>query len=94
MAMLQGQRNYSYSSASGRNFKLKSQTDLNTSCHNSFVYLMTIKQTHVTSVNVTAGRSDGFGSIVYMFQGIRIANLSVSSHGQLYSMGGGRRYVE
>lgn len=96
MAMLQGQSTYSHSSASGRNFKLKSQTDLNTYCHNSIVYLMTIKQTPVIPVNVTAGRSDSFRSVVYMFQGICIANLNVSSHGQLYSTGGmvRGRYVE
>lgn len=33
-----------YNSATGRNSKLKSQTDLNTYCHNLFVYLITIRQ--------------------------------------------------
>lgn len=81
--MLQGQKTYLYSSASGRNFKLKSETDLNTYCHNSFVYLMSRKLT-VHTGNVTAGKSNGFRSIVNMFQSICVPNLNALPHGKLH----------
>lgn len=88
MDVLQGQKNLLIQLSLREEFQLKSQIDVNIYCRNSFLYLMTIKQTPVTPMNVTAGRSDSFRSIVYMFQGICIANLNVSSHGQIYSSGG------